>query len=134
MRSSKILMNYILPYFPQNEDDFEKSNFPIYVDYSFEYDSMDTKRIVIVQSNSSVPNLFLGNKELLRGMTCDIIVASPNADEAYEVSERIFNRLRNCRGEDGIVQIVPINDIEPLGINAKRIYLYTCSFGIIKED
>ena len=134
MRSSKILMNYILPYFPQNEDDFEKSEFPIYIDYSISYSDIDTKRIMILQSQSSQPELFLGNKELIRGNTCDIIVASPNADEAYEVSERIFNRLRNCRGEDGIVQIVPINDIEPLGINAKRIYLYTCSFGIIKED
>lgn len=134
MRPSKIIENYILPYFPQNEDDFEKSEFPIYIDYSFSYNDLNTKRILILQSNSSIPNTFIGNKEILRGNTCDIIVASPDADEAYDVSNKIFNRLRHCRGENGVVQIVPVTDIEPLGINSKRLYLYTCSYGIIKED
>jgi hypothetical protein len=134
MRPSKILREYLLPYFPQNKADFEKSEFPIYIDYSFSYDDVNNKRIVILQSNSSAPNVFIGGKELLRGNTCDIIVASKDADEAYEVSNRIFNRLRHCRGEYGVVEILPINDIEPLGINSKRFYLYTCSFGIIKED
>lgn len=134
MRPSKILRECLLPYFPQNKDDFEKSEFPIYIDYSFSYDDVENKRIVILQSNSSSPNVFIGGKELLRGNTCDIIVASKDADEAYEASERIFKRLINCRGDYGIVQIVPIKDIEPLGINSKRFYLFSCSFGIIKED
>ena len=134
MRPSKIFEQLLLPYFPQNKDNFEESKFPIYVDYSFAYEDMDTRRIVILQSNSSAPSIFLGGKEIIRGNTCDIVVASPDADEAYNVSNIIFNRLRSCRNQYGIVQILPLNDVEPLGINSKRIFMYTCSYGILKED
>lgn len=134
MRPSKILRELLLSYFPQNEDDFEKSEFPIYVDYSFAYEDMTTKRILILQSNGPAPNTFISGKEIIRGSTCDIVVASPDADEAYTVSNIIFNRLRKVRNDYGILQIVPTTDIEPVGINSKRLYLYTCSFGILKED
>lgn len=134
MRPSKIVRELLLPYFPQNEDNFEKSEFPIYVDYSFAYEDMDTRRILILQSNGPAPNIFLGGNEIVRGSTCDIVVASPDADEAYMVSNIIFNRLRKVKNDYGILQIVPTTDIEPVGINSKRIYLYTCSYGILKED
>lgn len=132
-RPSEILRQFILPMFPQAEN-FEKSEYPIYIDYQFNFNDISDKRITILQSTSSGPSRFVGNKEYISGNSCDIIVASASADEAYTVSQVIKRKLNQCRGLYGVVDVQPLTDVEPLGINAKKLYMFTCSYGIIKED
>lgn len=134
LRPSEILRQCLLPLFPQNSEDFAKSEYPIYIDYQFNFDSINDKRITILQSNSSAPSRFVENKEYITGNSCDIIVTCKDADEAYTVSQIIKKRLNKTRGLYGIVDIQPLTDIEPLGVNSKKLYMFTCSYGIIKED
>lgn len=133
MRPSEILRQYLLPLFPQ-ADDFEKSEYPIYIDYQFSFKDIGDKRITILQNSSSSPSRFVGNQEYISGNTCDIIVSAQNADEAYTVSQVIKNKLNNSRGLYGVIDIKPMSDIEPLGINAKKYYMFSCAYAIIKED
>lgn len=133
-RPSEILRQYILPMFPQNEEDFSKSEYPIYIDYQFKFDGIEDKRITILQSNSSAPSRFIQNREYISGNSCDIIVSCKDANEAYTVSQLIKKKLNKSRGMYGVIDIQPLTDVEPLGINAKKLYMFTCSYGIIKED
>lgn len=118
--------------FPQ-EKNFEDSVFPINTDYSLPFYEIDKKRIIIYQTDGRVPQEFLGNNELLRNFTFDVIVAAKDDKQAFAVSNMIFNYLRKYK-DDEYVRIMPLNDITPMGINSKKHWLYVCSYGIIKDN
>lgn len=134
LRPSEILRQCLLPMFPQDETSVEKSEYPIYIDYSFSFDKTSNKRIVILQSSSAAPNRFIGNDEFVSGASCDIIVSSQNADEAYTISKVIEKKLNQIRNIYGIIDIQPLTGVEPMGINSKGFYMFSCTYGIIKEE
>lgn len=127
-RPSKRIANILSNYFPQNKD-FEKSIFPINIDYSVPFAEISKRRIIIYQTNGNDTLTFLGDKEDIRNFTFDVIVASDSADESFCVSNLIRNVLKKYKDAE-YVRIKPINDISPMGKNAKKLWLYTCSYNI----
>lgn len=133
-KPSEMIRNLISEIIPQNEEDFEKSNFPIYTDYSFQFDDINDKRIIVYQGKTNPPVAFVGDEQMMRLLSCDVVVASADFNESYTISNAIFNYLRKIKGNYGIIRIEASSDIEFLGINAKRLCLYSCSYAIIKEN
>ena len=118
--------------FPQ-EKNFEDSVFPINTDYSLPFYEIDKKRIITYQTDGKSPQEFVGNNEMLRNFTFDVIVAAKDDKQAFAVSNMIFNYLRKYK-DDEYVRIMPINDVSPMGINSKKYWLYVCSYGIINDN
>ena len=128
IRPSQKIANILKEYFPQ-EKNFERSIFPINIDFSVPFSDIDKRRIIIYQTDGRASMSFLGDKESIRNFTFDVIVASSDADESFTVSNMIRNILKKYKDEE-YVKITPINDITPMGKNAKKLWLYTCSFNI----
>lgn len=118
--------------FPQ-EKNFEDSVFPINTDYSLPFYEIDKKRIIIYQTDGRGPQEFVGNNEMLRNFTFDVIVAAKDDKQAFAVSNMIFNHLRKYKDNE-YIRIMPINDVSPMGKNSKNYWLYVCSYGIIKDN
>ena len=95
-RPSKRIANILSNYFPQ-EKDFEKSIYPINIDYSVPFSDISKRRIIIYQTNGNNTLTFLGDKEDIRNFTFDVIVASDSADESFCVSNLIRNILKNIK-------------------------------------
>jgi hypothetical protein len=131
MTLTEQIRDILKPIFPQ-EKKFEKSQIPIYTNYSLSYQDIDTKRIIIYQGNSLAPQQFIGNKEIIRSLTFDILVACKDIDEGYNISNQIFNYLRKYVDGSNFM-ILPMTDIDTVGFNQKKFYIYTCSYGILKK-
>ena len=128
VRPSQKIANILKEYFPQ-EKNFEKSVFPINIDYSVPFSDIDKRRIIIFQTDGKASMNFLGDKESIRNFTFDVIVASSDADESFTVSNMIRNILKKYKDEE-YVRISALDDVTPMGKNVKKLWLYTCSFNI----
>ena len=128
IRPSQKIADILSKYFPQ-EKNFEKSVFPINIDYSIPFSDIDKRRIIIFQTDSRASTNFLGDKESIRNFTFDVIVASTDANESFTVSNMVRNILKKYKDEE-YVRISAIDDVTPLGKNAKKLWLYSCSFNI----
>ena len=131
IKPSEKIRNILSEVFPQ-EDDFEKSVFPINIDYSIPFYEIDKKRIIIYQTDGTDSQEFLGDNELLRNFNFEVIVSSYDSNEAFNISNFIYLYLRKYKDSD-YIKITPIGDISPMGQNSKKLWLYGCTYSIMKN-
>ena len=129
IKPSEKIRDILSSVFPQNKD-FEKSPFPINVDYSVPFYDIDKRRIIVYQTDGARPQEFIGGEQLLRGINFDIVVASPDSNESFNISNFILNYLRKYK-DDEYVKITPVKDITPMGQNTKKLWLYNCTYNIL---
>jgi hypothetical protein len=113
--------------FPQAEE-VQESSMPIYVNYSVPFYEFDSPRVVIYDSATVAPRYFLGDNEVIRTQGFNIVVADKDSKVAYDRLNTIAVYLKSKKQIDDIIQIRITDDIEPMGINSKKYYLYSCNF------
>lgn len=131
IRPSEKIRDILSEVFPQKKN-FEKSAFPINIDYSVPFHEIDKKRIIVYHADGAKPQEFIGNEQLLRGINFEVVVASPSPTEAFNISNFIFGYLRKYKDSE-YVKITPIDDVTPMGQNSKKLWLYGCSYNILKN-
>lgn len=131
LSQSEIVRPIIARLFPQKEN-VEDSDIPIYVNYSIPFSDVDKKRIMIYDANALSPKYFLGDQDVLRTQGITIIVADKDSKVAYDRSNLIMDFLTSIKQYGDIVSIRAIDDIEPVGFNPKKYYLYKCNYSIIR--
>lgn len=113
--------------FPQ-EEEVQESSMPIYVNYSVPFYEVDSPRIIIYDNATVAPRYFLGDSEVIRTQGFNIVVADKDSKVAYDRLNTIAIYLKSKKQIDDIIQIRITDDIEPIGINTKKYYLYSCNF------
>ena len=131
LSQSEIVRPIIARLFPQKEN-VEDSDIPIYVNYSIPFSDVDKKRIMIYDANALSPQYFLGDQDVLRTQGITIIVADKDSKVAYDRSNLIMDFLTSIKQYGDIVSIRALDDIEPIGFNPKKYYLYKCNYAIIR--
>ena len=106
----------------------ENSEIPIYVNYSIPYDNIDKRRIIIYDTDTLMPANFLGNKDVIRTQSFSVVVSDLDSQTAYDRANTILEYLEGVAQEGDIVDIDAINDIELMGMNEKKYYLYRCDY------
>ena len=128
IRPSEKIRTILSDYFPQ-ESNFETSVLPINTDFSVPFAEIDKQRIIIYQTSGRASLNCLENKKKIRNFTFDIVVAHPNNDDAFAISNMVYNILTKYKDSE-YVSIYPVDDISPLGKNAKKLWLYSCTYNI----
>ncbi len=128
---SEIIREYLKRLFKQKSD-VEKSDIPIYVNYSVPFYEIDKKRIMVYDENTMAPRTFLGDNEILRVQGFSVVVADNNSKVAYDRANSIMEYLTAINQDGNIVTIRAISDIEYLGINPKKYFLYSCDYSITR--
>ena len=131
LSQSELVRPIVARLFPQKEN-VEDSDVPIYVNYSIPFYDVDKKRIMIYDANGLQPQYFLGDSEHLRTQGVTVVVADKDSKVAYNRANLIMDFLTSIKQQGDIVTIRAIDDIEPLGINPKKYYLYKCNYAIIR--
>ena len=85
IKPSEKIRDILSSVFPQKKD-FEKSPFPINVDYSLPFYEIDKRRIIVYQTDGARLQEFIGGEQLLRGINFDIVVASADSNESFNIS------------------------------------------------
>lgn len=131
LSQSEIVRPIIARLFPQ-EENVEDSKVPIYVNYSIPFSDVDKERIMIYDANALSPKYFLGDTDILRTQGLTVVVAHKESKVAYDRSNLIMDFLTSIKQYGDIVSIRAIDDIEPIGFNPKKYYLYKCNYAIIR--
>ena len=131
LSQSELVRPIVARLFPQKEN-VEDSKVPIYVNYSIPFSEVDKERIMIYDANALSPQYFLGDQDILRTQGLTVIVAHKDSKEAYNRSNLIMDFITGVKQYGDIVSIRAIDDIEPMGFNPKKYYLYKCNFAITR--
>lgn len=129
LSQSEIVRTYLSRMFKQKRT-VETSDIPIYVNYSVPFYEIDKKRIMVYDSNGLSPQYFLGDSEIIRTQAFIVIVADKDSKTAYERLNDITEYLTSINQDGEIITIRQVDDIEPIGINPNKYYLYRCSFAL----
>ena len=131
LSQSELVRPIVARLFPQKQN-VEDSEVPIYVNYSIPFYDVDKKRIMIYDANGLSPQYFLGDQDILRTQGLTVVVADKDSKVAYDRSNLIMDFLTSIKQYGDVVTIRAIEDIEPLGINPKKYYLYKCNYAITR--
>lgn len=131
IKPSEKIRNILSEVFPQNKN-FEKSPFPINIDYSLPFYEIDKKRIIVYQTDGLDSQEFIGDEQLIRNFKFEVVVASNDSNEAFNISNFIYNYLRKYKDSE-YIKITPVGDISPMGQNSKKMWLYACTYSIMKN-
>ena len=131
LSQSELVRPIVARLFPQDEN-VENSKVPIYVNYSIPFSDVDKERVMIYDANALSPQYFLGDKDILRNQGITVIVAHKDSKVAYDRSNLIMDFLTTIKQYGEIVSIRAIEDIEPIGFNPKKYYLYKCNYIITR--
>lgn len=127
LSQSEIIRELLSKIFKQ-KDNVEESELPIYVNYSIPYYEIDKSRIIIYNVDSLSPENFLGNEDILRTQGFSIVVSDKDDKVAFDRQNQIMDYLEHCGSFDDVIDIDAVSDIEPMGINPKKYYLYRCDY------